>query len=260
MIVNKTIGFIGGGRIVRIFLEGFKKEEVQFARVMVSDINPAVGQKQKNMFPYIEIFSDNNKVAAYSDIVFLAVHPPVLMDVLKNIGKSINSNSILVSLSPKITINKISEVLGGFKKIVRMIPDAPSIINEGYNPVVFSDSINQDEKDELLKLFSVLGKCPLVKEDILETYAVLTGMGPTYFWFQWKKLVDMGISFGMDEKEARNAIFNMIEGSVKTFFGSSLSFEEVMDLIPVRPLSEDEGKINEIYQSRIEGLYKKIKP
>jgi pyrroline-5-carboxylate reductase len=64
----------------------------------------------------------------------------------------------------------------------------------------------------------------------------------------------------MDEKEARDAIFNMVEGSVKTFFDSSLSFEEVIDLIPVRPLSEDEEKINEIYQSRIEGLYKKIKP
>jgi len=63
------------------------------------------------------------------------------MDVLKNIGKSINSNSILVSLVPKITINKISEVLSGFKKIVRMIPNASSIINEEYNPVVFSDSI-----------------------------------------------------------------------------------------------------------------------
>jgi pyrroline-5-carboxylate reductase len=46
MIVNKTIGFIGGGRIVRIFLEGFERGRVQFKRVMVSDINPAVCQKQ----------------------------------------------------------------------------------------------------------------------------------------------------------------------------------------------------------------------
>jgi len=56
MIVNKTIGFIGGERIVRIFLEGFERGKAQFKRVMVSDINPTVCQKQKNIFPYIEIF------------------------------------------------------------------------------------------------------------------------------------------------------------------------------------------------------------
>ena len=259
-MIKKTIGFIGGGRITRILLEGLKKGEVQFTKVMVSDIDPAILQKRKDMFPYVDVFSDNNRIAASADLVFLSLHPPVLANVLKDIRKSINTHSILVSLAPKITLTRISEILGGFTRIVRMIPNAPSIVDAGYNPVVFGTGIGQQEKDELLRLFSALGKCPVVREDVLEAYAVLTGMGPAYFWFQWKKLVEMGASFGIEKSEAGNAVFHMIEGSAKTFFNSSLSSDAVMDLIPVRPLSGDEEKIKEIYQSHMEALYKKIKP
>jgi hypothetical protein len=31
-------------------------------------------------------------------------------------------------------------------------------------------------------------------------------MGHTYFWFQWQKLKELALSFGLSEKEAKDAI------------------------------------------------------
>ena len=43
-------------------------------------------------------------------------------------------------------------------------------------------------------------------EDKLEAYAILTAMGPTYFWFQWQELLQIGLSFGLDALEIETGL------------------------------------------------------
>jgi hypothetical protein len=47
----------------------------------------------------------------------------------------------------------------------------------------------------------------------------------------------------------------MAEGAVKTMTWSHLSPEQIMDLVPVRPLGEDEPVIKEIYWKRLSAFY-----
>lgn len=256
---EKSIGFIGGGRVTSIILGGLARKDMRLDRVTVSDLNESILWKLKEKFPEINIRANDNRTPATAELVFLALHPPVLVDVLKDIRDSLRPEAILISLAPKITMAKISEILAGFRRIARMIPNAPSIVNEGYNPVVFGPGISQSERQELLAFLSVLGECPLVREETLEAYAVLSAMGPTYFWFQWQELVNLGEMFGLSEAEARKSVLRMIEGAAKTIFQSSLSPDEVMDLIPVKPLAEDEEKIREIFRTRLEPLYRKLR-
>ncbi len=258
-MIEKTLGFIGGGRVTRILLEGFKRKGTDFQKIVVSDINPGILKTLKERFQIITTAPGNNILPASSDIMFIALHPPAVLPALGEIKSFLKQEAVLISLAPKITMAKISEILGGFTRIARTIPNAPSIVNAGYNPVVFGAGINPEERKEMLRLFSTLGECPVVKEDALEAYAVLTAMGPTYFWFQWEELARMGEAFGIDPDEARKAISYMIEGAAKTLFHSDLIPEEVMDLIPVRPLVEEEGRIREVYRSRLEALHSKLK-
>jgi pyrroline-5-carboxylate reductase len=140
-----------------------------------------------------------------------------------------------------------------------MIPNAPSIMNRGYNPVAFSRGISAEEKSSLLKLFEVLGECPEVPEEDLEAYAIIAAMGPTYFWFQWHALAELGESFGLNESSVREAIAKMMSGAVDTMFASSLKPEEVMDLVPVKPLAEEEESIKTMYRTRLSSLFDKLK-
>jgi pyrroline-5-carboxylate reductase len=43
-------------------------------------------------------------------------------------------------------------------------------------------------------------------------------------------------------------------------FKSGLAQNEVIDLIPVKPIGENEAQINEIYRSKLPALFEKIKP
>jgi pyrroline-5-carboxylate reductase len=104
-----------------------------------------------------------------------------------------------------------------------------------------------------------LGKCPEVAEGKLEAYAIVTAMGPTYLWFQWQELRNLAESFGMTSEEAERGLAEMVAGAAKTLFESGMAADEVMDLIPVKPLGEEEKIIRAIYKAKLTPLYEKLK-
>jgi pyrroline-5-carboxylate reductase len=256
---NYTIGFIGGGRITKILLHGWKRAGNLPTHITVTDTNTVVLEYLKKVFPEIKTVVNNPKLSAECDVIFIGLHPPVVNDTLQAIKAVVKPSSIVISLAPKISIAKISEALPECKNIVRINPNAPSIVNAGYNPIAFSKSIGNTEKKTVIDIFGVLGDCPEVSEELLEAFAMTTAMGPTYLWFQLYQLHELAISFGIPNDILKEAIPKMLDGSVKTMYESGLTPTEVMDLIPVRPLGEDEPAIKGYYQNRLNALYKKLK-
>ena len=105
-----------------------------------------------------------------------------------------------------------------------------------------------------------LGKTIEVPEEKLEAYAIVSAMLPTYFWFQWKKMEDIALATGLDEPESKRIISSTLTQAIKLLYKSGLSHEEVIDLIPVKPIGENEKEIETILESKLIGLFKKIKP
>ncbi|OPY89930.1 MAG: hypothetical protein A4E72_00910 [Syntrophus sp. PtaU1.Bin208] len=48
-------------------------------------------------------------------------------------------------------------------------------------------------------------------------------------------------------------------GTVKTLFQSGRTYDNVMNLIPMKPLGEGEDAIRRIYQEKLQELYAKLK-
>jgi pyrroline-5-carboxylate reductase len=255
---TKTIGFIGGGRITRILLQAFQNKDVSFDNIVVHDHNTETAANLKRQFS--EIMVSGPEDAASQEIVIIALHPPVIMEMLDKIKPSVSLEATLISLAPKITIGKISEKLGNVSRIVRLIPNATSIINEGYNPVSFSSGLQDSDKQSLMQTLGVLGDTFEVEEPKLEAYAIISAMAPTYFWFQWKRLCDIGEQIGLDREASEQAVSHTMNAALNTMFGSGLSWDEVADLIPVKPIGEHEQEIMNMYDQKLVGLHNKISP
>jgi pyrroline-5-carboxylate reductase len=256
---EKSIGFVGGGRITRILLEGLNKAGEQLDGIIVSDTNSDALNGLANAHPEIRIVHNDNRQAAACDIVILAVHPPVLGGILSDIAASLQPSAVVLSLAPKFTISRLVSGLAGFDRIARTIPNAPSVINAGFNPIAFSQALTELDRSNILNVVSHLGQCPVVPDEDLEAYAVVTAMGPTYFWFQWAELLNVAKHCGLSETDAKSGIASMIVGAVRTMFDSGMTEDAVFDLIPVKPLNEEEGTIRSIYKSKLESLYEKLR-
>lgn len=255
---TKSLGFIGGGRVTRILLQAFANKNVKFNNIVVTDPNKETTDKLKKTFPFITI--SDTSAAACQEIIFISLHPPVIMDTLEALKEHFKPGSVVISLSPKITIGKISSKLGQTQNIARLIPNATSFINEGYNPVCFSPNFAAKDKLQILKLLGVLGNTFEVAEAKLENYAIMSAMLPTYFWFQWKELTDIGIKTGLTEEEAKDSIYYTIISALNLMFKSGISPADVIDLIPVKPIGENEAQITEIYRTKLPALFEKIRP
>jgi len=256
--MNNSIGFVGGGRVTKILLQGFKNKNVKFGKIVVTDTNPEVLANLKKQFPEVE--ASEVKVAASQHIIFIALHPPVVMDTLELIKNDVKADAIVISLAPKINLPKLSMKLGHVKNLARLIPNATSYINEGYNPVTFAPGFDNLKKQEIMEILSTLGTTFEVSEEKLESYAIMSAMLPTYFWFQWRELADIGEKIGLSDDESKKSIYETIIASLDLMYKSGLSASDVIDLIPVKPIGEHEQQIAEIYKTKLIGLYEKIKP
>ncbi|HSM48360.1 MAG TPA: NAD(P)-binding domain-containing protein, partial [Draconibacterium sp.] len=232
--MKTAIGFIGGGRITKIFLQGFKNADFEPESVQVYEPNAETFEKLASIFPAVEK-AETAETAASQAIVFIAVHPPVVMETLQKIKNAVTESTIVVSLAPKITLEKMASVLPA-KKLARMIPNATSFINKGFNPVAFSAGFEGKEKKQLLKFLKILGKTFETEETKLEGYAIVSAMLPTYFWFQWQEMENIAIETGLSEKEAKKAVNQTLKKALKLYYDTSLTPAEVMDLIPVKPI------------------------
>ncbi|MFV0590788.1 MAG: pyrroline-5-carboxylate reductase family protein [Draconibacterium sp.] len=255
---QKSIGFIGGGRITRIFLQGLKNKGALPENVKVFDPNNETLDVLCADFPEVEK-AETVADAAAQQLVFIAVHPPLVMETLQAIKESVKTTTVVISLAPKITLEKMAVVLPA-QKLVRMIPNATSFINEGYNPVTFAPGFGDKDKKKLIKLLKKLGKTFETEEPKLESYAIVSAMLPTYFWFQWQEMEKIAQEIGLTPDEAQNTVSSTHKRAWKIYYKAGLSAEQVMDLIPVKPIGENEAEIKTILNTKLLGLFGKIKP
>lgn len=255
---HRSMGFVGGGRVVRVLLGGLQRAGAFPEDCVVADAKPEPLEALGRRFPGIRCTGADIAEPARQDLVFGALHPPALGEVLPEIGRNLRPDAIFVSLAPKLRMDRLAGRLGGFRRIARLIPSAPSIVQAGFNPISFSDALSPSETSDLLARFGVLGECPEVPDQDLEAYAILAAMGPTYFWFQFEELAQLGGSFGLTPQATSRALSHMLHGAVDAFFTSDLSATEVMDLIPVKPLEASEKTVREAYRSALTALHSKL--
>lgn len=256
--MHAKIGFIGGGRITAIFLSAWQGGGIDLQEVVVSDPDAGVLASLKARFPEIQIVADN-RLSAAQDVVFLSLHPPVAKTVLPQIAADLASKALVVSLAPVLTFEKLSGLLGGFSRLARMIPNAPSLVHRGFNPYAFGPGLAKEERALLDRLFCPLGEHPEVAESKLEAYAILAAMGPTYFWFQWQALRELAGEFGLEQQEADRALNGMLHGAAGLLFESGMTYEAVLDTVPVKPLAESQDEITRIFREKLGALHARLK-
>jgi pyrroline-5-carboxylate reductase len=251
-----TIGFIGAGRIARIMIEGWSRSGRLPGHIVIHDIEEAKTAAIALAFPTVRV--TDMATAAAQDIVIIGLHPPAALETLPAVAPHLRAEAIVLSLVPKLRFAKLVQLLGGFARVARQNPNAPSIVDCGYNPIAFASGVDLDGRRKLLEFLQPLGESPEVDEGTIEAYALISAMGPTYLWFQFDLLQSLGVQFGLSDAAARQAVAKMAHGAVSTLLESDLPPEQVLDLVPVKPLSGDEAAIAAIYRSRLEPLYAKL--
>src|SRR5512139_2645332 len=138
-----SVAFIGGGRVARILIGGWQRAGALPQALLVCEPDDAAFRALEPYAPAARRVAADE--AASADVVFLALHPPAIAALLPIVRGARSAAAALVSLAPKVTIAALSAG-AGTTRVARMIPNAPSIVGRGYNPVAFGPGLDDDTR------------------------------------------------------------------------------------------------------------------
>ncbi|MCB1122491.1 MAG: NAD(P)-binding domain-containing protein [Verrucomicrobiae bacterium] len=170
---NRRIGIIGTGAIAEAVVTGLCSKADPPRGIVLSPRNKRRAARLAERFPNVQIASNNQAVIAESHIVFLAVRPQVVEDVLANL--SFREDLLVVSLIAGCPITRLKTLVQPATTIVRMIPLPAIARREG--PILMSPPMQ-----EIAAIFKDMGTLiQLEQEDQLETLCAVTGLMAPYF-------------------------------------------------------------------------------
>lgn len=257
---REHVAFVGGGRITRILLAAWKRAGCMPERLAIIEPDAAATERLTKLYPQARVCTDRVELVRDVSVVFLAVHPPHIVQAADSLSSSLPADTLVISLAPKVTLAQLANHLPRSACIARILPNAASLIGKGFNPLVLGGNWEQPTRARLRQLLEPFGEFPEVPERQMEAYAILTAMGPTYFWFQWQELRQIAAKMGLAATDADHALQAMLKGAVELLLESELTYEDVVDLIPVRPLKDDEDLWRTVLNEKLLAMHKKIQP
>jgi pyrroline-5-carboxylate reductase len=226
-----NISFIGTGimasSIIKCITEKglYRKEEITGSGPRLKSL-----EEVKKRFG-INITQKNTDAAKFGDIIILSIKPQVFPAVAEEIKDSINDNQMIVSIMAGVDIETLQRELL-HKKIVRAMPNTPAQISEGMTVWTSTKEIKENEKDEVKKIFSSMGKeLYFEEEQYVDMATALTGTGPAYIFLFLEAMIAAGVHLGFSRRDTRELVYQTTLGSVLFAINSEKHTSELRDMV-----------------------------
>ncbi len=184
--------------------------------IISSDIFPQALEFVRKEYS-INTTEDNKEVARNSEIIFLAVKPQIMNEVLEGIKEEINEQ-LIVSIAAGVKLKQIENILER-KKIIRVMPNTPCLVGEMAAGFSINEFVNEEELKKIENVLRASGVAYNLEEKYLDAVTGLSGSGPAFVARLIEAFTEAGIENGLDKDVAYSL-------SLKTFLGTAKLLEE----------------------------------
>jgi pyrroline-5-carboxylate reductase len=210
------IAVIGAGNIGGAMIGGILKSRLADPKdVVVTDANPERRREAEARWKVRVMDADNRKAVSGRDVVIIAVKPPTLPAVLKEIRGSLRKNQIVISVAAGVPLSFIESILARPVSLFRAMPNIPVIVEEGATAVAGNRTTRPEQRQVVEKIFGALGCVVFVDESLLDAVTALSGSGPAYVYMVIEALIDGGKKMGLSHDVATRLTEQTVLGAAK---------------------------------------------
>ncbi len=225
------VGFIGLGNMGSAILGGILKQgSVTPSDVIVTDKAQIAVRKAVEMMK-VNAATGNAEVAKQADILFLAIKPQIYEPVITEIASCVKDGAVIVSIAPGKTLNWLSDLFGGGKKIVRCMPNTPALVGAGCTGVCKNDLVTDEEMQKVLTLLGSFGKAYMVPESLMDTVVGVSGSSPAYVFMFIEAMADAAVADGMPRPQAYEFAAQAVYGSAKMVLDTKMHPGALKDMV-----------------------------
>jgi pyrroline-5-carboxylate reductase len=149
-----------------------------------------------------------------SDVIVLAVKPQQLRDVSIFLG-SLLKQQLLISIAAGVRSADLSRWLGGYRSIVRVMPNTPAQIQLGVSALHATVAVSELQRQQAQALLQAVGQTLWLDDEIkMDAVTAISGSGPAYVFYLIEAMQDAAMALGFSAEQAKML-------SLQTFAGAS---------------------------------------
>lgn len=211
LLKGQTLLLVGCGKMGSALLQGWLNAGLDATQFYVQEPNPDAALADFGV--HLNVDTGALQEAAPS-VIILAIKPQLAVDVLPSIALLAAPETLVVSLMAGVSINTMSDLLGGEAAFVRTMPNTPAAMGDGMTALYASSGTQDAQKETAQALLAAVGQTVwLDNEKSIDAVTAISGSGPAYVFHMVEALAAAAVNLGLPQDMAAQLAAQTVIGS-----------------------------------------------
>ncbi len=177
--------------------------------------------------------TDDNRVAADTDVLLLAIKPQIFSAVataIAGIAEARSHPSLIISILAGMPLSKL-EAAFPQQPVVRAMPNTPATIGAGMTAIAPGTHTQPQHLEQARQIFAAVGEVVEVPEAAMDAVTGLSGSGPGYVALVIEALADGGVAAGLSRTIAMKLALQTVKGTAQLLQESGIHPGQLKDQV-----------------------------
>ena len=213
--MTHDLAFIGAGNMAEAIARGVLASGLFEAGRIVA-VDPSAERRA--------VFADGLGIAARETVgdatagaatVMICVKPQQMDDLLPGLQQSADASTLFVSIAAGVTTGRIESGLGGYRRVVRAMPNTPMLVGLGAVAICPGTRATADDLSTARTIFETGAAVVEVDEAKMNAVTAVSGSGPAYVFWLAEQMTAAGVDLGLSPHEAATLAVRTVAGAGK---------------------------------------------
>ena len=255
MASTRKIAFIGAGNMPQSIIGGMVRGGYPASSIYAS--NPSRPKLDTLVSQHgIHTSQDNLEVAQAADVIVLSVKPQLMAEVCAHLRDNLANlaDKLVITIAAGIRIEKYHQYLGSEVRIVRVMPNTPSLVGEGVSGITADTQVTAEDKEFVTEVFDYVGTTIWVDdEDGIDVLGAVAGSGPAYFFEFMAGFQKVAEELGFSAEQARAMVQQTALGAAQMASQSDFTLVDLRKQVTSKGGSTAKG-IEAYQQADLDGV------
>ncbi len=244
-LFTQRIAIIGAGNIGRMLLEQLRRNGMTI-RMAVYDKDHEKAQSAARPVG-AEVLDEAAIGTCGAQLWLLCIGPKAVLPFLKQLSPCLHPGHIVVSFAAAVPLEQMEGLVAEGVHMVRVMPNMPSQVGQGMNPVCFSEKVPPEASEIVMQLLEVLGETVEVSDDQMNWCVGLSGAAMRSLLPVIEGMIQAGRDAGLSAKKARKIAAQVMLGTAELV--TKLEDTSLADIKALTPMETvDEGEVARIFE------------
>lgn len=213
------ITFLGGGNMAVALIGGLIRQGFVATDIQVVEL--LAEQRQKLTETYgVTCLADVGPAVLASELLVLAVKPQQMQAALQPLAGHLQ-HQIVVSIAAGLTLETLSRWLGGYRRLVRAMPNTPALVGAGLSGLCALPEVALNERFAAERILQAAGTTLWVEDEaMMDAVTAISGSGPAYVFLFIEALQQAATELGFSPEQARQLALGTTLGAAQLASGS----------------------------------------